>query len=199
MQWVDFRTEPDEWVPKAEPEGGLASLNHPVLGPLSWHKPLSRPPALMELWHSSWDRQDEPALQCWASFDRPVPVGGSDFHRPGDIDATGAPLWPGAPTTWVEVTADGPGPPEVGSIMAALRAGSVAVSASPAGPTVVRLDGELVVSGAEGATLAMLDAPGQPLAPARQLKVTSDLAALKAGPGPALLVADGRALALCPW
>lgn len=202
-QWADFRTAPDDWMGKAESEGGLASLNHPVLFPLSWQKPLGRPPALVELWHASWDRSSAAALQFWASLGTPVPVGGSDFHRPGDIDATGAALLPGAPTTWVEVAADGAGPsPSPASIVEGLRAGSVAISESPTGPVMVRRGEEVVVVGGEGATLVVVEDPSRPRIEGRRLRVRSEDETLQVGSGTALLMGDApagkdKALALC--
>jgi hypothetical protein len=197
--WADFRTAPDEWMAKAGSEGGLASLNHPVLGPLSWRQPLSRRPELMELWHASWDRSSTTALQYWASLGRPVPIGGSDFHRPGDMDGTGAALYPGAPTTWVEVPEGGSDPcPSPRSIVEGLRAGSVAISDSPTGPVMVRRGDELVVVGGEGATLVVLADPSQPLIDGRRLGVRGERESFRAGPGTALLMANGRAVALCP-
>jgi hypothetical protein len=199
VHWADFRSAADEWMARAEAEGGLASLNHPVLGVLAWRQPLSRRPQLVELWHATWDRSDGAALQFWASLGTPAPVGGSDFHRPGDIDATGAGLWPGAPTTWVEVLEDGSGPsPSVGSVMDGLRAGRVAISVSPTGPVLVRAGEELVVIGGDGTTLVTLDEPSQPLGAGRRMHVTGESANPKVGPGTALLVAKGMVLALCP-
>jgi len=199
VQWADFRTSPDEWMAKARSEGGLSSLNHAVLGTLSWRMPLSRPPDLMELWHASWDRASGDVFQFWASLGFPVPVGGSDFHRPGDVDATGSALWPGAPTTWVEVEGDGrDGPPSPVSIIEGLRAGSVAISCSPAGPLAVRRGDEVEVTGGAGATVVVLEGPLQPLGEGRRLAVREERASLPVGAGTALLVREGKVVALCP-
>ena len=197
VQWADFRTAPDEWMARAEAEGGVASLNHPVLGSLSWRKPFSHRPVLIELWHSSWDRISGAALQFWASLGTAAPVGGSDFHRLGDIDATGADLWPGAPTTWVEVPADSSGLSPA-SITEGVRAGNVAISESPRGPVVVRRGDELVVTGGDGTTLIVLDEPLQSYSGGRRLLVIGERANLRAGPGTAFLMAKGHVLALCP-
>ena len=184
---------------QAEAEGGVASLNHPVLGSLSWCIPMDHRPKLVELWHCSWDRISGTALQFWASVENAVPVGGSDFHRLGDIDATGADLLPGAPTTWVEVPADGPGSTlSPASITEGVRAGAVGISASPTGPVVVRRGEELVVMGGDGATLLLVDDPSQPPFDGRRLHVEGERAKLRTGPGTAFLTAKGVVLALCP-
>jgi hypothetical protein len=196
VQWADFRTPPDEWMAKASNEGGLASLNHPVLGPLSWRKPLCTAPALLELWHASWDRRSGDALGFWASLDCPVPVGGSDFHRPGDIDATGAALWPGAPTTWVEVP-ESLGPPSPESILEGLRAGSVAISESPQGPVVCRRGEEVVVTGGEGATLVVVEDPAREVIEGRRREVRGEREVHAVGKGTVVLMGRGRVLALC--
>jgi hypothetical protein len=198
VEWADFRVEPGEWMAKAEAEGGLASLNHPVLGTLSWRKPLSRPPALLELWHASWDRQNADALRLWASLGCPVPVGGSDFHRPGDVDATGAALWPGSPTTWVEVPETGDGPPSVHAVLEGLRAGSVAISESPLGPVVCRRGDEVLVTGGEGATLVVQEVAGQPVGEGRRRLVRSGREVHRAGEGTVVLLAGSKVLALSP-
>jgi hypothetical protein len=197
--WADFRTAPDDWMVKAESEGGMASLNHPVLGSLSWSMRLEHQPALVELWHASWDRSSSDALRFWSSLGAPVPVGGSDFHRPGDIDATGAELWPGAPTTWVEVEEDGTEQsPSLENVLAGLRAGAVSISASPTGPVMVRDGDDLVVTGGEGASVVVLSDPSQPLSEVAGSQVSSGRSSLKVGAGVALLMGNGRALALCP-
>jgi len=195
--WADFRTAPDDWMAKAEREGGLASLNHPVLGPLAWRMPLERPPALLELWHGSWDRQSTDAFRFWVSLGCPVPVGGSDFHRPGDVDATGAPLRPGAPTTWVEVQDSGDSSASPEAIVEGLRAGSVALSESARGPVVCRRGDEVVITGGEGATLVVLEDPAQLRLDGRGLKVRGESEVHPVGSGTALLVGSGKVLALC--
>lgn len=198
VPWADFRTPPDEWMAQAESEGGMASLNHPVLGSLSWRMALARRPSLMELWHSSWDRRDGAALGFWASLGTPVAIGGSDFHRPGDIDATGAALLPGCPTTWVEVRDDHDGlSPSPQSIIEGLRAGAVTLSASPTSPVIVRRGEELVVRGGEGASVVVLSEPSEPFAQARHFPVRTGRTSLKVGQGTCLLMAEEVVLALC--
>jgi PHP domain len=172
--WVDFRAPADAWLAAAEAGGGLLSVNHPVLGDLGWRQPLRRPAPLVEAWHASWDGTDPAPLDWWRAAGG-VPVGGSDYHLPGDA--------PGAPTTWVEV--------EDGDVLGGLAAGRVALAAGPAGPVVLRHDGEVVVVGGHGTTLV---APGTAPRPVR-----TDPEAAPAGPGPyRLLDPEGRTVALTP-
>jgi hypothetical protein len=175
--WVDFRGTADDWLAAAEAGGGLLSLNHPVLpADLGWRRPLRRRAPLVEAWHWTWDGRDPAPLDWWLARGG-VPVGGSDFHRPGEGIA------PGRPTTWVEA--------EDGDVLGALAAGRVALAASPAGPAVVRHGGAVLVAGGDGATLV---APG--VAPHR---VRGDLDEAAAGAGPyRLLDPSGRTLALTP-
>jgi hypothetical protein len=134
-------------------------------------------------------------------YDRPVPVGGSDFHRHEETDGTGAPRLLGNPTTWVEVPAS-EWPPATAEIIAGLTRGAVALGASPLGPTVVRLGDEWVVTGGEGATLAWLAGPPWSPHEAKQIGVgcedTSSFAASPDEPGIAVLLdRSRRVLALC--
>ncbi|MGH9057764.1 MAG: hypothetical protein ACRDYY_18185 [Acidimicrobiales bacterium] len=87
-------------------------------------------------------RGDRSGWGFWRTQGPAKPVGGSDYHRPGDRP-------PGWPTTWLEVDGAG-GPPEPELLIAALREGPVAMSVSPAGPLAVPVDGEVVALGAEG-------------------------------------------------
>ncbi|HYY79236.1 MAG TPA: CehA/McbA family metallohydrolase [Actinomycetes bacterium] len=174
--WVDFREPADAWLAAAEAGGGLLSLNHPLAGQLGWRQPLCRPAPLVEAWHGTWDGRDRAVLDWWLAAGG-VPVGGSDFHRPGG-DAP-----PGTPTTWVEA--------EGGDVLAGLAAGRVALSAGPDGPVLLRHQGELVVAGGEGATLVAPDGARRPVPGGRW--------SLPAGPGPYLLAdPSGRILALTP-
>src|ERR1700722_18170380 len=85
----------------------------------------------------------------WLAWDPlAIPVGASDWHRPGS-DAP-----PGAPTTWVEAESSDPA-----AILAALAAGRTAVSAGREGPVLLRVGDELVASAADGAILAGPDGP----------------------------------------
>ncbi|HET6748216.1 MAG TPA: CehA/McbA family metallohydrolase [Actinomycetes bacterium] len=175
--WVDFRGGADEWLAAAEAGGGLLSINHPVLpGDLGWRRPLRRAAPLVEAWHWTWDGRD-PAPLAWWRARGGVPVGGSDFHRPGEG------ILPGRPTTWAEA--------EDGDVLGALAAGRVALAADPAGPVVVRHGGAVLVAGGDGTTLAAPDG-----APHR---VRGDLDEVPAGAGPyRLLDPSGRTLALAP-
>jgi hypothetical protein len=178
--WIDFRREPDDWLDATEAAGGLLSVNHPFAGPLSWVRPMRRRPPLIEVWHPSWlDLRWTTPLSWWLAWDAAaIPVGGSDWHRPGS-DAP-----PGRPTTWVECAGDEPG-----DVLNGLRAGLVAISAERDGPVLLRHDGELVAIDADGLTLA---GPQGPCA-----RVRGDLARLASPAGPhRLLDAGGATLAL---
>jgi hypothetical protein len=148
--WIDFREPPDAWLEAAEQAGGLMSVNHPYGGDLSWTAPMKRRPPLLEVWHWSWmDPRWTVPLSWWQAWDPlAIPVGGSDWHRPGS-DAP-----PGSPTTWVEAESDEPA-----AVLAALAAGRTAVSAGREGPVLLRLGDELVASEADGAILAGPDGP----------------------------------------
>ena len=180
--WIDFRQEPDEWLDATEAAGGLLSVNHPFGGPVSWIRPMRRRPPLLEVWHWSWlDPHWTIPLGWWLAWDPvAIPVGGSDWHRPGS-DAP-----PGQPTTWVESAG-----PEPEDVLAGLRAGRVAISAQRDGPVLLHHDGDLVAVDADGTILA---GPGGPRA-----RVRGQTARLAWAPGPhRLLDATGATLALSP-
>jgi hypothetical protein len=140
--WIDFREPPDTWLAAAERAGGLMSVNHPYGGDVSWIAPMTRRPPLLE------PRWTIP-LSWWLAWDPlAIPVGGSDWHRPGS-DAP-----PGSPTTWVEAESDDPA-----AVLAALAAGRTAVSAGRAGPVLLRVGDEFVACAADGAILAGPDGP----------------------------------------
>jgi hypothetical protein len=164
--WVDFRGRPDDWLAQAEQRGGLMSVNHPIAGHVSWLHPMRGRPPLVEVWHWSWlDQRWTTPLAWWLAWDPgAIPVGGSDWHRPG----SDAPL--GTPTTWVECAGGSPG-----DVLDGLRAGRVAISAGRDGPVLLRTGGELVAAGADG---TVLTGPGGPRA-----RVTGELAAFPAAPG----------------
>lgn len=151
--WVDFRSEADEWVAAARADGRLLSINHPVAERWGWHQPMTVKPDLVEVWHSGWDRRTRDPIDWWSELREAVPVGGSDFHRVGQRDATGRELLPGCPTTWVEVDDDGSGPPAPAAVLAGIREGRIAVSGAPTDPVVTRDGDALVILGAEGARL----------------------------------------------
>jgi hypothetical protein len=180
--WVDFRRPPDDWLDATEAGGGLLSINHPFAGPVSWVHPMRRRPPLIELWHWSWlDLRWTTPLGWWQAWDpTAIPVGGSDWHRPG----SDAPL--GRPTTWVQCAGTEPG-----DVLDGLRAGLVAISAERDGPVLLRHDGDFVAIDADGLTLA---GPQGPCA-----RVRGDRARLTARPGPhRLLDASEATLALTP-
>jgi hypothetical protein len=180
--WIDFRREPDEWLDATEAAGGLLSVNHPFAGPLSWTLPMRRRPPLLEVWHWSWlDLRWTLPMSWWLAWDAAaIPVGGSDWHRPGS-DAL-----PGNPTTWVECAGEAPG-----DVLDGLRSGHVAISAKRDGPVLFRHEGELLAVAADGLTLA---GPQGPCA-----RVRGDRASVGGRPGPhRLLDAAGATLALTP-
>ncbi len=119
--WIDFRTSADSWLAAAERGGGLMSINHPFGGDVSWLHAMERRPPLLEVWHWSWlDPTWTTPLSWWQAWDpSAIPVGGSDWHRPG----SDSPL--GTPTTWVECDDDS----GVAGVLDGLRAGRVAITA----------------------------------------------------------------------
>ncbi len=171
LGWVDFREPADSWLAAAERGGGLLSVNHPLGGHVSWIKPMQRKPPLVEVWHWSWlDPRWTAPLAWWLAWDpAAVPVGGSDWHRPGS-DAV-----PGTPTTWVECAGGGGSGDGPGAVLAGLRAGRCAISAGRDGPVLLRLDGEFAVAGGDGTTLAGPNGP--------RALVRGDLATFPAAPG----------------
>jgi hypothetical protein len=148
--WVDFRLPADSWLEQTERRGGLLSVNHPIAGPVSWTLPMRRRPPLVEVWHWSWlDPRWTMSLAWWLAWDPgAVPVGGSDWHRPGS-DAP-----PGTPTTWVECAGEGPA-----AVMDGLRHGRVAISGRRDGPVLLRSGDELIAVDAEGTILTGPDGP----------------------------------------
>jgi hypothetical protein len=180
--WIDFREPADSWLEATERRGGLLSINHPIGGHVSWTSPMSGRPPLIEVWHWSWlDLRWTNSLSWWLAWDPgAIPVGGSDWHRPG-ADAP-----PGSPTTWIQTgtaTSDG--------LLDGLRAGRTAISASRDGPVLLRVEDELVAVAAEGTILAGPDGPFA--------LVRSSLARFPGRPGCHRLVdAAGATLALTP-
>jgi hypothetical protein len=180
--WIDFREPASSWLSAAESRGGLMSVNHPFAGPTSWVHPMPRRPPLLEVWHWSWlDPSWTTPLSWWQAWDpSAIPVGGSDWHRPG----SDAPL--GTPTTWVSC-ADS----SVPGVLDGLRAGRVAISASRDGAVLLRDSGSLVAVGADGLVLAGPDGPYK--------RISGDLARLPGAPGyHRLLTLMGATVALTP-
>jgi hypothetical protein len=157
--WVDFREPPDAWLEQTRRHGGLLSVNHPIGGDLSWTLPMRGRPPLAEIWHWSWlDPRWTIPLAWWLAWDpSAIPVGGSDWHRPGELTELGH------PTTWVECAAE-----DTPSVLDGLRAGRVAISARRDGPVLLRMSDEVVAVGAEGTTLAGPDGPRARVTRARQ-------------------------------
>jgi len=148
--WIDFRTPPDDWLAACDRAGGLLSVNHPYGGELSWTAPMQRRPPLLEVWHWSWlDPRWTLPLSWWQIWDpAAIPVGGSDWHRPGS-DAP-----PGSPTTWVEAEDADPA-----AVLEGVAAGRTAVSAGRDGAVLLRVGDELVASDADGMVLCGPDGP----------------------------------------
>ena len=180
--WIDFREPASSWLSLAESRGGLMSVNHPFAGPHSWVHPMPRRPPLLEVWHWSWlDPSWTTPLSWWQAWDpAAIPVGGSDWHRPG----ADAPL--GTPTTWVSCTDE-----SVSGVLEGLRAGRVAISASRDGAVLLRDSGSLVAVGADGLVLA------GPAGPYK--RIYGDLVRLPGAPGyHRLLTLLGATVALTP-
>ncbi|MGH3304610.1 MAG: CehA/McbA family metallohydrolase [Streptosporangiaceae bacterium] len=148
--WIDFREPPDRWLEACEEAGALLSVNHPYGGQVSWVAPMKRRPPLLEVWHWSWlDTRWTTPLSWWQAWDpAAIPIGGSDWHRPGS-DAP-----PGTPTTWVEAADTDPA-----AVLAAIAAGRTAISAGRDGPVLLRVADELIASDADGAILVGPDGP----------------------------------------
>jgi hypothetical protein len=141
---------------------------------------MRRRPPLVEVWHWSWlDLRWMTPISWWLAWHPDaIPIGGSDWHRPGS-DAP-----PGAPTTWVLAEAT-----DSTAVLDGLAAGRVAISASRDGPVLLRLGDELVADGADGTILC---GPGGPRA-----RVRGDLASFAGQTGYHRLVDQtGATLAL---
>lgn len=180
--WIDFREPASSWLSAAEAAGGLMSVNHPFAGNASWVHPTPRRPPLLEVWHWSWlDLSWTTPLSWWQAWDpNAIPVGGSDWHRPG----SDAPL--GTPTTWV-LCADS----SVSSVLSGLRAGHVAISASRDGAVLLRSEGSLLAVGADGLVLTGPTGPYK--------RISGDLVRLPGAPGyHRLITIAGATVALTP-
>jgi hypothetical protein len=181
VPWVDFRQPPDTWVSQVDHDGGLLSINHPLMEDFAWHHPLSTRPRLAEIWPWYWhDRTWTGPLAWWSAWGLDtVPISGSDFHFP----AEGRGL--GVPTTWVAAESTEPE-----AVLAALRSGRTAVSAGYDAPALLRVEDELVAIGADGCLLA--DAAG------RRRLVRGDPARFAGEPGPHRLETPmGAVVSIC--
>jgi hypothetical protein len=150
--WVDFREPADVWLDHTTSQGGLMSINHPVVPDCGWRLPMEGTAHLVELWHKTWDRTASAPLDWWQGVGG-VPVGGSDFHNPDHADRVGA------PTTLVEVPEDLPpvGAEAGEAVLEALSAGRVALSAEPDGPVLLRQGDDLLAVDADGLTIVAPD------------------------------------------
>lgn len=146
--WVDFREPTDSWLDAVGERGGLLSVNHPIGGDCSWRRTHTGAIPLAEVWHGSWSHRREGGTLAWwaARGYGPIPVGGSDWHYPGDGPVLGA------PTTWVACEDE-----TTGAVLAGLAAGRTAITADRDGPAVLRLGDELVVVDGEGSVLLAAD------------------------------------------
>lgn len=138
IEWVDYRQATDKWLSDTHSRGGLLSVNHPLAAPCHWTRDFPDGITLSEVWHSSWDRKSADPLQWWNEHGRPIPIGGSDFHRLGSDGA------PGDPTTWVLCDTEDPYVTQ-SQVLDALIQGRVAISASPTSPVAFALEGEIAV------------------------------------------------------
>ena len=168
--WIDWRGSRERWVADAHVGKGLLSVNHPTGPDQIWPDPIPEGTDLVEVWHGRWDRLGEGAIEWWSARGG-VPVGGSDFHRPGRYSLA-------RPTTWVEAQDD--------DVLGALSAGRVAISCAPGGPVVLRVDDRVRVVGGEGMSLAWPDGGA---------RVTGPDVALQPATGPFCLRDDGRLVA----
>jgi hypothetical protein len=170
--WVDFRAPAGQWLSTVEERGGLLSVNHPLAADCAWLHPLAGRPPLAELWHSGWWDRTWTAPLSWLLAFHPdaVPVGGSDFHTPGQGPVLGA------PTTWVLCPVSDPRDATVPMVLDGLRAGRVAISESPTGPLLLRIDGGFVAVGADGALFTGYSG--------RRQVVRGEQAGFPPGPGP---------------
>lgn len=172
--WYDFRdystTGQQAAVDAAKADGALVSLNHPKpFGPM-WELPDVTGFDSIEPWNGWWGGLNNLATGYWADQLNQdsaehwhVGVCGSDMHylkEPGNpmIPVSNATL--GHPTMWIQTDDD----LTTDSILAAIRAGRVFMSESPAGPMIfTQRDDEIVtvrVVGAREDVLMAIDADG---------------------------------------
>ena len=180
IDWVDFRRPGGAWAAEVRARGGLLSVNHPVAGDCAWRHPFGdgeagvrRPAPAAEVWHWPWtDLTDGGPLAWWTAAGHPIPLGGSDFHRPEEGGL------PGSPTTWV-ACADG-------DVLGGMLAGRTSVSAGPDAPVLLHVGDEWVAVEADGAMLVCPDG--------RRTPVRGELAAFGGHEGPHLLERTDRSI-----
>jgi predicted metal-dependent phosphoesterase TrpH len=148
IDWVDYRQATDKWLSDTKERGGLLSINHPVAYPCHWDRDIPSGLQFLELWHSSWDRKSEEPLEWWEKVGRPIPIGGSDFHRHGRDGL------PGQPTTWILCEAES-FEIKQSDVFDALLGGRVAISASVSSPVVLHVGDKVHVIDGEGCTLRL--------------------------------------------
>lgn len=187
--WVDFREPADVWVSEVSRRGGVLSVNHPVSADCAWQHPLTELPQALELWHSTWLRESASTF-AWAFWRRwgagVVPVGGSDFHTPGQGREVGT------PTTWVAAEDRSPE-----AILDGVRAGRTAISLPGRrgileGPVLLRMEDEFLALDADGAVLVDIEG--------RRRRITGDRDRIPLAWGQGVVHlqdADRRLLALC--
>lgn len=147
ISWVDFRRDSSHWRRQVAREGGLLSVNHPLVDHNAWQHPLAVLPPALELWHVSWFLE-RTATAPWALLSRwprgTILLGGSDYHHPRHG------YLPGTPTTWVAAEDRSPE-----AILDAARAGRTALTTlpTPDAPALVRREDELIAIGADGTVL----------------------------------------------
>jgi hypothetical protein len=138
--WIEFRIQtPAELksaLQRAADLGGLVSCNHPKPYGPSWDFPEITNFDCLEVWNGPWEVINDIALDYWlallASGRRITAVGGSDYHRAGELWGD-AERQLGSPVNWVCV----PGEITAQTILDAIRAGHVCLSDEPAGPLLV--------------------------------------------------------------
>lgn len=146
IEWVDYRQATEKWLSDAESRGGILSINHPLAAPCHWVRDFPEGISMSEVWHSSWDRISPDPLIWWEERGRPIPIGGSDFHRLGSDGM------PGDPTTWILCDTEDDEVTQA-QVLDALAHGRVAISAYPTAPVVFPIDDEIAVQDGEGFTL----------------------------------------------
>ena len=161
IDWVDYRQATDKWLSDTKERGGLLSINHPVAYPCHWDREIPSSLQFLELWHSSWDRRSEEPLDWWEKVGRPIPIGGSDFHRPGRDGL------PGQPTTWILCQADSFEITQ-SDVFEALVNGRVAISASTSAPVILNVEEKVYVIGGDGLTLQLPNGSEKKISSPRQ-------------------------------